>query len=85
MDELKNLLILTVTIVSVLIIASLPWMIILVYGFKALAAEMERVELTFGLGNAYVSLLILAMVSSTLILYFLVSWIIKHKDRIFEP
>ncbi|MEK6478423.1 hypothetical protein WJR50_12845 [Catalinimonas sp. 4WD22] len=85
MDELKNLLILTVTIVSVLIIASLPWLIILAFGFQSLAAEMEQTELTFGLGNAYVSLLIIAMVSSALILYFLVSWIVKHKDNFFEP
>lgn len=85
MDELKNILILTVVIVSILVIASLPWLIILAFGFKALAAEMEEVELTFGLGNAYVSLLILAMVSSALLLYFLVSWIIRHKDRIFKP
>ncbi|WPP52578.1 hypothetical protein [Catalinimonas niigatensis] len=85
MDELKNLLMLTIIIVSILIIASLPWLLILAFGFQTLAAEMEEVELTFGLGNAYVSLLILAMVSSALILYFLVSWIVKHKNRIFEP
>lgn len=84
MDELKNLLILTITIVSVLIITSLPWLFILAFGFQSLAAEMERTELTFGLGNAYVSLLIIAMVSSALLLYFLVSWIVKHKDRIFR-
>ncbi|MDF9798715.1 ABC-type multidrug transport system permease subunit [Catalinimonas alkaloidigena] len=85
MEELKNLLILTVTVVSVLIIASLPWMFILAFGFRSLAAEMEQVELTFGLGNAYVSLLIIAMVSSALILFFLVSWVVKHKDRFFKP
>lgn len=83
MDELKNILILTIVVVSVLIIASLPWLLILAFGFRALAAEMEKVEMTFGLGNAYVSLLILAMVSSALLLYFLVSWIVRHKDRIF--
>lgn len=76
---------LTIIIVGILIIASLPWLLILAFGFQALAAEMEKVELTFGLGNAYVSLLILAMVSSALILYFLVSWIVKHKNQIFEP
>lgn len=76
---------LTFIIVSILIIASLPWLIILAFGFQALAAEMNKVALTFGLGNAYISLLIAAMISSALILYFLVSWVIKHKDQIFEP
>ncbi|WKN29579.1 hypothetical protein PZB74_11450 [Porifericola rhodea] len=84
MDEIKNLLILIVLVVSVLIISSLPWLMILAFGFQALAQEMEQVELTFGLGNAYVSLLILAMVCSALLLFFLINWIVKNKHSIFK-
>jgi len=84
MDEIKNLLILIVLVVSVLIISSLPWLMILAFGFQALAQEMEQVELTFGLGNAYVSLLILAMVCSALLLFFLINWVVKNKHSIFK-
>jgi hypothetical protein len=84
LEELRNLLILIIVVVGILISASLPWLIILAYGFQSLAREMEQTQFTSGLGNAYVILLILAMVSSSLILYFLVSWVAKNKNRLFD-
>lgn len=84
MDELKNLLVIISVVVAILISASLPWLIILAYGFRALAEEMERTQFTSGLGNTYVILLIIAMISSALILYFLISWVSRNKNRWFN-
>lgn len=71
-------------VVVVLVSASLPWLMMLAYGFRALALEMEQTQFTAGLGDAYVYLLIIAMISSALILYGLVSWITKNKKRLFN-
>ncbi|MFP4089177.1 MAG: hypothetical protein ACLFT3_02635 [Cyclobacteriaceae bacterium] len=84
MEEIKNLFILIAVVVGILLGASLPWLIILAYGFQTLAAEMEQTQFTSGLGNAYVLLLILGMVGSFLILYFLVSWVAKNKKQMFD-
>jgi hypothetical protein len=84
MEEIKNLFILIAVVVGILLGASLPWLIILAYGFQTLAAEMQETQFTSGLGNSYVILLILAMISSSLILYFLVSWVAKNKKRMFD-
>ncbi|MFP4095753.1 MAG: hypothetical protein ACLFUB_14805 [Cyclobacteriaceae bacterium] len=84
MEEIKNLFILIAVVVGILLGASLPWLIILAYGFQTLAAEMEQTQFTSGLGNAYVLLLILGMVGSSLILYFLVSWVAKNKKQMFD-
>lgn len=84
MDELKNLLVLIIVVVGILLTASLPWLAVLAYGFQSLAAEMEQSQFVSGLGNAYVILLIIGMTSSALILYFLVSWVAKHKSRLFH-
>lgn len=84
MEEIRNLLVLITVVVGILVSASLPWLIILAYGFQSLAQEMEQTQFTSGLGNAYVILLVLAMISSSLILYFLVSWVAKNKKRLFD-
>jgi hypothetical protein len=84
MEEIKKLALLTFIVVAILITSSLPWLIILVYGFRSLAAEMQQTQFTAGLGNAYVIILISALILSSLILFFLVRWVSKNKKRLFD-